>query len=130
MKAIDILGVAAMLALATACGNTAEGVKKDADKAAEATAEAADVAGEKTAEAAAATGAAVGGALETGQVKTALMADKRVDASDINVDTDEGSKVVTLKGTVKTAAEKTIAGEIAAAKATGYTVVNNLTIKP
>jgi osmotically-inducible protein OsmY len=130
MKAINILGVATMLALATACGNTAEGVKKDADKAAEATAEAADVAGEKTAEAAAATGAAVGGAVETGQVKTALMADKRVDASDINVDTDEGSKVVTLKGTVKTAAEKTIAGEIAAAKATGYTVVNNLTIKP
>ncbi len=102
---------------------------KDASTAAEKTAEATDAAGQKTAEGAAATGAAVSDALETGQVKTAIMADSRVEASDIHVDTDEGSKTVTLKGSVKTQAEKVIAGEIAAAKAKGDSVVNDLTIK-
>ena len=129
MKAINMLGAVVLLALSTACGNTADGVKKDAENAADKTAEAADAAAEKTAEAAAATGAAVGGALETGQVKSAIMADTRVDASDINVDTDEGKKTVTLKGSVKSETEKVIAGEIAAAKATGYTIVNDLTIR-
>lgn len=119
MNAINALGALAILAMTAACGNTADGVKKDADNAAE-----------KSAEAAAATGAAVGGAMETGQVKSAIMADSRVDASDINVDTDEDKKIVTLKGTVKTEAERVIAGEIAVAKATGYTVKNDLTVKP
>jgi hyperosmotically inducible periplasmic protein len=118
MKAITTLGAVLVFALTTACGNTAEGVKKDADNAAE-----------KTSEAAAATGDAVGGALQTGEVKTAIMADKRVDASDINVDTNEEKKTITLKGTVKADSEKVIAAEIAAAKATGYSIVNELTIK-
>lgn len=118
MKLFAMLGASAMLVMSAAC-NTADGVKKDAD-----------VAAEKTAEAAATTGDAVSGAAETSQVKTALMADARVDAGDINVDTDEEKKTVTLKGTVKTEAEKKIAEEIAIAKAVGYTVTNNLTIKP
>ncbi|HNV75753.1 MAG TPA: BON domain-containing protein [Gemmatimonadaceae bacterium] len=129
MKAINKLGAVILLVLSTACGNTADGVKQDAENAADKTVKAADAAAEKTAEAAAATGEAVGGAMETGQVKSAIMADKRVDAGDINVDTDEGKKTVTLKGSVKTEAEKVIAGEIATAKATGYTIVNDLTIK-
>ena len=129
MKAINKLGAVILLALSTACGNTADGVKQDAENAADKTVKAADAAAEKTAEAAAATGEAVGGAMETGQVKSAIMADKRVEAADINVDTDEGKKTVTLKGSVKTEAEKVIAGEIATAKATGYTIVNDLTIK-
>lgn len=119
MKTIKTLGAIAILALTAACGNTADGVKKDADNAAE-----------KSAEAAATTGDAVGGAMETGQVKSAIMADTRVDAGDINVDTDEEKKTVTLRGTVKTEAERVIAGDIAIAKAVGYTVNNNLTIKP
>jgi osmotically-inducible protein OsmY len=119
MKLIKVLGTAILISVTTACGNTADGVKKDADAAAD-----------KTAEAAASTGTAVGGALETGQVKAAILADTRVNASGINVDTDEQKKTVTLKGTVPTEAEKTIAGDIATQKATGYTVVNSLTIKP
>ena len=119
MNAINAVGTLAILALAAACGNTADGVKKDAD-----------VAAEKTAEAAAATGNAMDAAAQTGQIKTALMADTRVDAGDINVDTDDEKKTVTLKGTVKTEAQKVIAGEIAAAKAASYTIKNELTIKP
>ncbi len=119
MKTMHILSSLAFVALVSACGNTAEGVKKDADKAAD-----------KTAEAASDATTAMGGAMKTGEVKTAIIADSRVHATDINVDTDETAKTVTLKGTVKSDAEKTIAGEIAAAKATGYSIVNTLTIKP
>ena len=118
MKAFRTMAVFAAVALLGACGNTADGAKKDAELAAD-----------KSAEAAAKTGDAVAGAAETGQVKAAIMADTRVDAGDINVDTDETKKTVTLRGTVKTDAERTIAGEIAIAKATGYTVINNLTVK-
>ena len=117
MNAINAFGALALLALTTAC-NTADGVKKDAD-----------IAAAKTAEAAASTGAAMGGAMETGQVKSAIMADTRVDAGDINVDTDEGKKTVTLRGTVKTEAERVLAGEIATSKAVGYSIMNNLTVK-
>src|SRR6185436_18802985 len=97
------LAVALMSGLSlAACSNTAAGAKKDAeinaDKAAAATDEAkdkADKAAEKTAEASkevaadakeAARGAgdALKGAVETIDVKTALMADRTVDASHIN----------------------------------------------
>ena len=117
MHAFRTMASLACLALVAAC-NTADGVKKDAD-----------IAAEKTAEAASATGSAVEGAAETSQIKTAIMADTRVDAGDINVDTDENRKVVTLRGTVKTEAERVLAGEIANSKATGYSVVNNLSVK-
>ncbi len=119
MKALRTLGTLAFIAMVTACGNTAEGVKEDAENAAD-----------KTSEAAASTGEAMGGAMETGQVKAAIIADSRVAAGDINVDTDEAKKTVTLKGSVRTEAEKTIAGEIATAKAVGYAVINDLAIKP
>jgi hyperosmotically inducible protein len=118
MKAFRTMAVLAAFATLGACKNTADGAKKDAE-----------IAADKSAEAAAKTGDAVAGATETGQVKAAIMADTRVDAGDINVDTDETKKTVTLRGTVKTDAERTIAGEIAIAKAVGYTVINNLTIK-
>lgn len=117
MKLTNTVAAFAMLAVLGAC-NTADGVKKDAD-----------VAAEKTAEAAAATGTAMDGAMQTGEVKSAIMADTRVDAGDINVNTDEPKKTVTLNGTVKTEAERVLAGEIAVSKAVGYAVVNNLTVK-
>lgn len=119
MKSIKTAAAMTMLVLSAACGNTADGAKKDAD-----------IAAEKTAEAAEKTGDAMGGAIQTGEVKTAIMADKRVDASDVNVDTDEAKKTVTLRGSVKTDAEKVIAAQIAATKAAGYSIVNDLTIKP
>lgn len=119
MKLSQTMAALLLSAFVVACGNTADGVKADAE-----------VAAEKTADAVDATGEAVGGALQTGEIKTAIMADDRVDSSDINVDTDEASKTVTLRGSVGTDAEKTWAGEIAASKAPGYTITNNLVVRP
>jgi hypothetical protein len=131
-----------------ACSNTAAGAKKDAeinaDKAATATDEAkdkADRAGEKAAETGrdvaadtkAATRDATGAvkaAIETIDVKSALMADRTVDASHINVDTFHETKTVVLKGSVKTATQRDEAARIAAAEAPGYRIDNQLTIVP
>jgi osmotically-inducible protein OsmY len=118
MRRTAILGATIAISMLAAC-NTADGVKKDAD-----------VAADKTAEAASATSDAAVGGVMTGQIKAALMADSRVDAGGINVDTDESRKLVTLNGSVRTDAEKQIAGDIATAKATDYKVTNNLEIKP
>ena len=124
-----------------ACSNTAAGVEKDAernaDKAAAATAEAKADAKEATRDASAATkdaaataGGAVAAAVETIDVKSALMADRTVDASHINVDTFHETKTVVLKGSVKTATQRDEAARIAAAEATGYRVDNQLTVVP
>jgi len=124
-----------------ACSNTAAGVEKDAernaDRAAAATAEAKADAKEATRDASAATkdaaataGGAVAAAVETIDVKSALMADRTVDASHINVDTFHETKTVVLKGSVKTATQRDEAARIAAAEATGYRVDNQLTVVP
>lgn len=119
MKLLTV-GTGMLLLAATAgCSNTAKGVKEDSE-----------VVAEKTADAATATKEAVGGAMLTTEIKSAIVADSRVDASDINVDTDESRKTVTLKGSVKTTSQKQIAGELASGKAVGYSIVNNLTIMP
>lgn len=70
-----------------------------------------------------------GAATETVDVKTALSMDKTVDASDINVDTDAATKVVTLKGTVASAEQRARAEAIAAREAAGYRVDNQLAVK-
>ncbi len=119
MRTIRIGASALLLAFAVGCGNTADGAKEDAAEALESTAKAA----EKTTD-------AMGGALETASIKAAIIADPRVGAGDINVDTDEALKRVTLNGFVKTAEQKRVAGEIAATKATGYSIVNNLVLRP
>ena len=56
------------------------------------------------------------------------MADKSVDASKIDVDSDGATKVVTLRGSVPNEAQRASAERIARAKAEGYTVVNQLTV--
>jgi hyperosmotically inducible periplasmic protein len=118
MKRFTMLAAAGALSFLAACGNTADGVKQDAENAAD-----------KTAEASANAGAAADAAMETADVKTALIADGRIDAGDINVETNKDTKTVTLNGTVASAEQKTLAEDIAKAQATGYAVVNNLTIK-
>jgi len=138
-----IVGAVAVVALTVACSDRnerqTEAAARDAGNTAEragnAVAEAAKDAGSATRDAARATGDAVmeGGkaadaAVETMDVKVALTADSRVDASNINVDSDHVTKTVTLKGRVPTAAQKTLAEDIAKAKATGYTVRNMLTV--
>jgi osmotically-inducible protein OsmY len=130
-------------AMSTACSDsterTAEEAARDTGNAAERAGDAAKDAGRDVANAASdaarATGDAVleGGraadaAVETMDVKTALMADTRVDAGDINVDTDHTTKTVTLKGRVPTADQKAIAEQVAKSKATGYQVRNELVV--
>ena len=133
---------------AAACDNTARGAREDAaeakveadKKAAEAEAKAREEAAEAKAagreasddarKAANESGSALGAAKETVDVKTALMADAAVDASDINVDTFHETKTVVLKGSVPTAAQKTEAGNIAKREAAGYRVDNQLVVKP
>jgi hyperosmotically inducible protein len=145
------------LALAPACRHTAEGAKEDArensEKAKEESRKAAEEAkeagakmsdqagdvGQKVGEAAKDAGHAIKeGAKEvasevdakkqTVDVKAALMADKSVDASHIDVDTDASTKTVTLKGSVPTQAQKVAADRIAHDKAEGYRIVNQLTV--
>ena len=102
-------GVSALIvvaALSGACANTVRGVKQDTEKVAEKTA----------------------AATNTVDVKSALIADGRVDASGVNVDTSAETKTVVLKGTVPTAEQKSTAEAIARDKAEGYRIVNQLTV--
>ena len=143
------LAIALMSGLSlAACSNTKAGLEKDAaknaDKAAAAAAEtkadakdaAKDVsaatkdAAEATKDAAKDAGGAIAAAVETIDVKSALMADRTVDASHINVDTFHETKTVVLKGSVKTAAQRAEAARIAAAEAPSYRIDNQLTIVP
>ena len=65
---------------------------------------------------------------QTVDVKVHLMADKSIDASNIDVDTDADTRTVILKGTVPTAAQKAAAEKVAREKAAGYKVLNRLTV--
>ena len=153
-----MLALAAVACLGLAgCDNTAQGVKEDArenkaaaeQQAAEAKAETADEraeikqegreagaaignaaekAGDAVAGAAKDAGASIHAGKQTLDVKTALQADPSIDATRIDVDTDENTKTVTLKGSVATAAQKAAAERIAKDKAAGYTVRNSLTV--
>ena len=145
------------LALAPACSNTAEGVKEDSRQNAEKArqeaqeikkesqdaahkigekakevggkvAEGAKGATEEIKDAAKQVGSDVGAMKQTVDVKAALMLDKSIDASNIDVDTDADTKTVTLKGTVPSAAQKAAAERVAWDKAEGYKVRNLLTL--
>ena len=71
---------------------------------------------------------ATGDGLITLKVKSAIIADTKVGAHNVNVDTKSG--VVVLRGNVKTAAAKA-AAETDAHKASGVTkVINQLTVNP
>ena len=124
-----------------ACSNTAAGVKKDADINADKAATAADKAEDKaepaareaaadTKDAARDASGALKAAVETIDVKSALMADRTVDASHINVDTFHETKTVVLKGSVKSATQRDEAARIAAAEAPGYRIDNQLSVVP
>ncbi len=123
-----------------AVGTAGEATKNGLEKAAEATKDAAHDVGVaaknasaeaevKSKNAAARTADAMDGAAQTMQIKSALIADKSVDASGIDVDTNGATKTVTLKGHVPNAAQKAAAARIAKSKAPDYTVVNTLMVK-
>jgi hyperosmotically inducible periplasmic protein len=112
--------------------DTAQDVKEKVKPAAkEAKREAKPVAkdvGEKVKEGAHETGKVLDATKQHLDVKAALMADKTVDASHIDIDTDKDAKILYLRGTVPTAAQKAAAERIAKDKADGFTVRNELTV--
>jgi osmotically-inducible protein OsmY len=70
-----------------------------------------------------------GAAAQTTKVKAALIADSKVTAAGIDVDTSAETKTITLKGHVPSAEQKTAAEKIAIEKASpGYTVRNELVV--
>ena len=61
-------------------------------------------------------------------VKQALLSDDSVDASHVNVDIDEPTRTVILRGSVPTAGQKSAAERIARARAGDYKVRNELAV--
>jgi osmotically-inducible protein OsmY len=98
----------ALLAGSAACANTARGVVEDTK--------------ENT--------SAVRGGLETVDVKSAIIADKQIDSGAIDVDTFQDRKLVVLRGSVPTEAQKARAEQIARDNAKGYKVENKLAVVP
>jgi osmotically-inducible protein OsmY len=74
------------------------------------------------------TGDAVDATKQHLDVHDALHGDKTIDASHIDIDTDKDHKILYLRGTVPTAAQKARAEAIARDKADGFTVRNELTV--
>jgi len=97
-----------MLAGTAACAHTARGVVQDTKNNA----------------------GAVRGAAETVDVKTALIADKTIDAGAIDVDTYQDKKLVVLRGSVPTQEQKNKAGMIAQDNAKSYRIDNQLAVVP
>ncbi len=110
---------------------TVKGAEKTKDatvKGAEKTKDAAGTAGSKTKDVAGTTGEVITDAWITTKIKADYVNEDALKGSDINVDTNE--HVVTLKGTVATAAGKARAEEIAKTTKGVTRVVNTLTIGP
>ncbi|MDP2320384.1 MAG: BON domain-containing protein [Acidobacteriota bacterium] len=103
-----VLAAVLVSTLTAGCGATWRGAKADTEKAVENT----------------------GGALQTVDVKSSLIADGRVDTANINVDTSASTKTVVLKGSVPTAEMRAVAEAIAREQAKGYTINNQLTVVP
>ena len=109
LRAATLAAMVAVGALGgAACSRTAEGVRADTSRAID----------------------NVKAGVETIDVKTALLSDATLDASNINVDTYGNRKLVVLKGTVPTQAQKDEAGRIARQEAPGYRIDNQLTVAP
>jgi osmotically-inducible protein OsmY len=135
-RSSGIVGAVAVVLACAACSDRAEDRAEEAardsartaNEAAKDAGRAAEGAARSAGDAVANAGRAADAAVETMDVKAALMADSRVDAGNINVDTDHTTKTVVLKGRVPTAAQKTLAEQIASEKAVGYRVQNQLTV--
>lgn len=138
--------IAFVLAFAAAggilsCASTSEGLKEDAARnsktvqgemkeAKKDVAQGAETAAEAVSAAATDAGAQAAAMKATFDVKTALMADSRVNASRIDVDSDAASKTVRVRGKVTTQAEIDLATQIAKEHAGDWKVVNELVVAP
>ncbi len=142
----------------TDLGQAGNEVGQATDKSVQATGEVVEKAGEKvedaavktaeaTKDAARTTGELVGGAANsvkegaeqagaavtiTPAVKTALASNKQIDASTLNVDTIEDKKVVVIRGTQKTSAQKdmatTVAKKAVADAGASYSIRNEIKV--
>lgn len=108
MRTIRTTLAALLLVGSVACSHTARGVVQD------------------TKDNTAKTKAAV----ETLDVKSAIIADKTIDAGAIDVDTYADTKRVVLRGSVPTAEQKARAEQIAREHAPSYTIENQLAVVP
>ena len=108
--------------------SAAEKTKDATVKGAEKTKDAAVKVGEKTKDVAATTGEVITDAWITTKLKADFVNEDTLKGSDINVDTN--NHVVTLKGTVASAAGKARAAEIAKTTKGVNRVINTLTIAP
>ena len=108
--------------------SAAEKTKDASVKGAEKTKDAAVKVGEKTKDVAATTGEVITDAWITTKLKADFVNEDTLKGSDINVDTN--NHVVTLKGTVASAAGKARAAEIAKTTKGVNRVINTLTIAP
>ncbi len=97
-----------LVAGATACAQTTRGVVQDTKS----------------------NTSAVRGGIETVDVKTAIIADKTIDSGAIDVDTYQDRKLVVLRGSVPTEAQKQKAGKIAQDNASSYKIDNQLAVVP
>jgi osmotically-inducible protein OsmY len=109
-------------------GDVAEKIGDKAKEVGDKVAEGAKDAGAKLQEGAKELGAEAAVQKQVLDVKAALMADKAIDASRIDVDGDAATKTLTLKGTVPSGAHKTAAEKLARDKAEGYKIRNQLTV--
>jgi osmotically-inducible protein OsmY len=105
-RSLQAMTCVAMLAGSAACAQTARGVVQDTKENA----------------------SAVRGAVETVDVKTAILADKTIDAGAIDVDTYQDKKLVVLRGSVPTEEQKRKAGMIAQDNAKSYRIDNQLAV--
>jgi osmotically-inducible protein OsmY len=71
----------------------------------------------------------VGAAIEATDVRMALTMEGDLDASDIDVDVDHTTRVVSLTGFVPTAEQRTRAEEIARSRAEDYRIDNQLEVR-
>jgi osmotically-inducible protein OsmY len=104
----QFMSIVALIVSVAACAQTARGVVQDTK--------------DNT--------SAVRGGLETVDVKTAIIADKTIDSGAIDVDTYQDKKLVVLRGSVPTEAQKAKAEQIARDNAKGYTIENKLAVVP
>jgi hyperosmotically inducible periplasmic protein len=104
-------------------------LKQEAREAGNAAERAGDRVANETKDATHSVGATLDAAAQTMQIKTAFIDADNLDANNIDVDTDGGTKTVTLKGHVPTAGQKAAAARIAKEKAPDYTIVNNIVVR-
>ena len=129
----EFIALAAALVVGTlvGCENTAEGAKKDAEAGGEKASQVADDAMKRGDEAGKDLGAAVN---LTPAIKTAITSEPSLNDPANLINVDSSDEAVTLKGHVKSAALKALAGDIAVRtiqeKAGKQKVINELEVKP